>query len=397
MRVFLLLVVGLAVVTNGIYWQDPWYWRRYVNLFLDPGTDAGLKPYETIRGNGSFDLDRPADSAPSIRSDALAAAVDYAESFDSFALLVVHRGVLQLEWYGQGFDRNRLTESQSMHKTLVALMIGAAIADGSIGSVDDPVGDYVEEWRDDPRGAITLRQLLQMTSGLSQPPFSLNPFSGDLAWLNASDSVTPLLETPPADWAAGERYEYNNLNSELLGLIVERATGRRYASYLEEKLWRPMGGDRAQVWLDSEGGKAHTSCCLAAPAIDWARIGLVLLGRGTANGVTLFDPEWITQMTTPSANAPHYGYQTWLGYGDPPFPPGSGSTQPIASEPYRARDTFLTWGRGQQHVWVIPSHELVVVRIGQALGRQPIRPGFDVPKIPNIIVDGLIAPAADPT
>lgn len=397
MRLALILFLGLSVVVNGIYWQDPWYWRRYVNLFLDPGTDAGLKPFETIRGDNGFALDPPPESASSVDADALAAAVDYAKAFDSFALLVVHRGRLVLEWYREDFDRERLTESQSMHKTLVALMIGAAIDDGSIRSVDDPVGDYVEEWRDDPRGAITLRQLLQMSSGLSQPPFSLNPFRGGLDWLNASDSVTPLLATPLADWPAGERYEYNNLNSELLGLVVERATGRRYASYLEEKLWRPMGGDRAQVWLDSEGGKAHTSCCLAAPAIDWARIGLVLLGRGAANGAQLFDPEWIDQMTTPSANAPHYGYQTWLGYGDPPFPPGAGSTEPIASEPYRARDTFLTWGRGQQHVWVIPSRELVIVRVGQALGRQPIEPGFDVPKIPNLIVDGLVRPEADPS
>ena len=101
-------------------------------------------------------------------------------------------------------------------------------------------------------------------------------------------------------------------------------------------------------------------------------------------------------MTTPSPGAGWYGYQIWLGYGDPPFPPGSGSTGAVASEPYLARDTFLTWGRGQQHVWVSSAQQLVVVRLGPALGRSPIKSGFDVPRIPNLVVRGIKDPAPEP-
>jgi len=115
----------------------------------------------------------------------------------------------------------------------------------------------------------------------------------------------------------------------------------------------------------------------------------MLADKGEVNGNRIVAKTWIDQMVTRSPSANHYGYQIWLGYDDPPFPLGSGSTAPIASEPYLARDTFLTWGRGQQHVWVSPSMELVVVRIGPALGRNPIKPGFDVPRIPNIIVRGI--------
>ena len=281
-----------------------------------------------------------------------------------------------------------------MHKTLMGLFIGIAIEDGFIESVDDPVSMYISEWRDDPRGDVSLKHLLQMSSGLGQYPFSLNPFNGDLNWLYSGYTEDALLNMPDADWDPGDKYEYNNLNSELLGLIIERATGKRYAAYLEEKLWRPMGGSRAQVWIDRPGGAAHTSCCLATPAMDWARFGMMLLGKGEVNGNRIVSAAWIDEMITRSPTADHYGYQIWLGYDDPPFPVGSGSTRPIASEPYLARDTFLTWGRGQQHVWVSPSMDLVVLRIGPALGRNPIKPGFDVPKIPNTIVRGIQAKVA---
>jgi len=263
-----------------------------------------------------------------------------------------------------------------------------------IDSVNDPVGNYIDEWRKDPRGDITLEQLLQMSSGLDQYPFSLNPFTDDLKWLNSGDSVTPLLAVPMADWEPGSRYEYNNLNSELLGLVIERTTGQRYAEFLQQRVWLPMGADRAHVWLDSENGVAHTSCCLATPAMDWAKFGLLLLNNGELNGNRIVGPDWIEAMVKRSPSAYWYGYQLWLGYDEPPFPPGSGSSQPIASEPYAA-DTFMTWGRGQQHVWVTPSRNLVIVRLGPALGRQPIKPGFDVPRIPNLVMGGIKAPSED--
>ena len=388
--VLLSVLVAALLAVNIVYWQDPWFWRRYVNFVGNVQNDGGLKPFDVVRGDNNYELAVATEGTRSIAATALDEAVKYAQEFGSFTLLVIHREVIQLEWYAEGWDRQRLTESQSMHKTLMGLGIGLGIEDGFIKSVEDPVGDYIDEWRNDPRGAITLRQLLQMSSGLGQYGFGLNPFGDALRWLFAGDSVTPLLATPMADWQPGTRYEYNNLNSELLGLVIERASGKRYADYLQEKVWRPMGADRAHVWLDRPNGTAHTSCCLATPAMDWAKFGIMLMNKGRVNGHRIVSEAWIDAMIEPSPSAYWYGYQIWLGYNDPPFPPGSGSTQPIASEPYDAADTFLTWGRGQQHVWVIPSRELVIVRLGPALGRQPIKPGFDVPRIPNLVMRGII-------
>lgn len=393
LKLFVWAVLGLSLVTNIIYWQDPWFWRRYVMLF-DPSPEEGLKPFDVVQGDGSYVIPIATAENRTVTQVAMDEAVSYAKEFDSYAVIAIHKGEIQLEWYADGRNADDLTESQSMHKTLMGLFIGAAIEDGLIESVDDPVGQYIEEWGDDPRGEVTLKNLLQMSSGLEPYGFAFNPFNDDMKWLYSGHTTQFLLDMPLADWEQGTKYQYNNLNSELLGLVIERVSGKRYADYLEEKLWRPMGGDRAQVWTDHEGGAAHTSCCLATPAMDWARIGMMLVGKGEVNGNRIVSEAWIDEMTTRSPSANHYGYQTWLGYDDPPFPIGAGGSGPIASEPYLARDTFLTLGRGQQHVWVSPSMDLVVLRIGPALGRNPIKAGFDVPRIPNIIVRGIQAKAA---
>lgn len=388
----LLALVGGSV----LYWQDPWFWRNYARFFTsgDPVAEERLPPDEEIRGDGSYVLPVAAPGERTVAADALADMERFAAEYGSHALIVIHRGIIQDEWYAPHWERDRLTQSQSMHKSLMGLFVGIAIADGRIGSVDDPVGTYLDEWRDDPRGRITLRQLLQMSSGLAQYRFTLNPFADDNRWINSGRSGEVILRTPLAGWEPGSRYDYNNINSELLGMVLERAYGQRYSAILREKLWLPMGGERALVHTDQPGGRAFTSCCLGAPAMDWARVGMLLLGRGSVNGRQLVAPEWIDAMTTASPAAGHYGLQIWLGYGDPAVPPdNAGSSGAVAPGPFLARDTFMTWGRGQQHVFVVPSRELVIVRLGPALGMRPIKPGFDVTYLVNRAIEGL-APAA---
>jgi CubicO group peptidase (beta-lactamase class C family) len=125
--------------------------------------------------------------------------------------------------------------------------------------------------------------------------------------------------------------------------------------------------------------------------MDWARLGQLLLDEGRRDGQQIISADWITQVVKNRPESPYYGYQIWLGYNDPALPEGgAGSTGAVASEPFVARDTYLMWGRGQQHVWVVPSHQLVIVRLGPALGRAPIQAGFDVTRLPNLAVRDLI-------
>jgi CubicO group peptidase (beta-lactamase class C family) len=393
--VLLALIALPNLAMTALYVRDPLLVQRFFTLFNPQVGDYDtLRPREVVDGLAARELPVATDASRTISEDALASMRRYAEEQDSFALVVLHRGVIQTEWYAPGWSADSLTQSQSMHKSVLPLLIGAAIRDGAIDSVDDPAGRYLAEWRNDPRGEITLEQLMQMASGLLEYPFSLNPFSDAFGWLFASDSAPVQLRTPPAK-APGSLFEYNNVNSELLGLIVERATGKRYAEYFAEKLWRPIGGARAELWLDSEGGKAHSSCCLLATARDWARFGQLLLGRGSLNGRSVVDEDFFEQMITASRGSDWYGYQIWLGYSrelNPRAPLLAGGYQ--RTEPFDAEDTYYASGFGAQRVYGVPSAELVIVRMGPSSGRAPVRVTWDNSFLVNTALRGMREPNA---
>ncbi len=389
----LMIVLTLAIVAGGIvYAQDPLYWRRTVSLFTD--TDPAymnFEPTEKITGNGAYVLPVAVAAERTISSEALDDARAYAADFDSFALIVIHRGMVQTKWYAPGWGRDRITQSQSMHKSVAALMIGAAIDDGAIPSVETPVKTYITEWSGDARGDITIENLLVMSSGLEKFAFTLNPFAekSSFKFLNSSDRLPHLLSAQQ-EWEPGGKFDYNDINAALVAVIVERATGKRYADYLEEKLWRPMGGQTAEVWLDREDGLAMTACCLLAPAMDWARLGVMVKDRGRINGRQTISAAWIDGMLTPSPQSDRYGYFTWLGY---TWQPGSEeSDAPHAqTEPFVSDDIIMFSGRGGQRVFISRLYDLVVVRLGPAGGAQPLKAGWDNSYLVNTLIRGIKA------
>lgn len=389
-------VVLICLIALGfLVLENPTLWSRYAGLLVGIfGVERQLTPTEIVEGSGSFELPVASVSERTIVADALADVEAYAAEFESYALVVVHKGVIQTEWYAEGFDQDTLTQSQSMHKTFLAMLIGAAISEALIGSVEDPVSIYLPAWRDDPRGKITLKQLLQMSSGLRKEEFSLNPLSDDFQWLFGTDVVPIILDTPLAEWSAGDEFDYNNLNSEILGLVLQQATGKRYADYLSEKIWQPIGAQDSRVWLDSEDGHAHTSCCLYARPRDWAKVGMMLGNDGAINNRRVLRASWVEEMIAPSPRSDWYGYQIWLGYNDLPVPPNPDMPELAELEPFDSRDTFYLAGRGGQYIYVVPSQELVIVRMGPSVGPFPIPPGYDVTYLVNTILRGIIAPPA---
>ncbi len=394
-KLSLILLIAVAIpnmALTGLYLSDPLLVSRFFTLFAEEdGSYDNLNPRTEIFGSQPVDLQTASAAEKTIAAEALAAMERYAADQDSFALLVLHKGLIQAEWYAQGWSRDALTQSQSMHKSLLPILIGAALLDGDIESLNDPVDRYLQEWREDPRGSITVENMLQMSSGLLEYPFSLNPFSDAFQWLFASDSVAVQLKTP-LDWEPGTKFEYNNINSELLGLIIERATGSKYADYLQDKLWTPMGGERAELWLDSEAaGKVHSSCCLLTTARDWARFGMLLLGRGTINGQRIVHDAFFQRMISPSANSDWYGYQIWLGYSrelNPRAEVLAGGYQ--RTDSFLAEDTYYASGFGAQRVYVVPSAQLVIVRMGPSGGRKPVKETWDNSFLVNTALDGLI-------
>ena len=361
-----------------LYVSNPVVAQRYYDLFApEDGRFESLQPREAVVGSTAYELPVAAFGNRTVSQDALDAMEVYAAEQNSWGLVVIQNGEVQKEWYADGWDRDRLTQSQSMQKSVLPVLIQAAIEDGYIGSLADPVGKYIEEWRDDPRGEITIEQMLWMSSGLLDYPFSLNPWSDAFRWLFGTD-ITPILLSTPLDWVPGSKFVYNNINSELMGLLIERATGQRYADYLSTRLWQPMGAAGGQLWLDSEGGKAHSSCCLLAPAMDWAKFGMLLLERGAINGQRIVSADFIDRMVTASPTLDWYGMQIWLGYSRELNPRAkllAGGYQ--RTEPFLAEDTYYASGFGAQRVYVVPSAELVIVRMGPASGRAPVNETWD--------------------
>ncbi len=336
---------------------------------LDPLLDEDWYcPCDPVPGDPQAAPLKGSAGGPVIPRPTLERMADYARRNDSCALLVLHRGRLALERYWCGLDRAHRVNAWSMAKTVTALVVGAALERGWLRSLDQTLDTWLPEWAGDARGRITLRQLLQMSSGLG---------IGNMIRIHiGSQARRAVLDTPLAR-PPGEAFRYSNVNSLLLGMVLERATGRRYAELLDALIWRPLGAGPARVWLDRPGGTAKTYCCLLATARDWARVGLLLVRQGRVAGRQVVGRRWVEHMLRPSPLEQNYGLHVWLGYTRPPERFGDWS------EPFATADTFMLVGRDEQRVYGVPAHDLVIVRIGHQAEH------WDDPRLPNLAVAAL--------
>jgi CubicO group peptidase (beta-lactamase class C family) len=400
-RVLKWIVIGIGALVAlpfiafaVLYITDPKFYGRIATVFtIDPVKDvAWYEPLERVPGVEGAPLLRADESARTISQEAWQQARAYAEETGSVALLVWHRGALQYEHYGEGFDRTSRTDPASMHKSVMALLVGAAIADGTLPSVDEPAATYLTEWAADDRSRVTIKHLLQMTSGMYRDPFSPSPF-GTTMKLNLGTEISNLTLSQPARRAPGEEFDYNNFNPQALSILLERATGQRYSKILSDKLWSKLGTGDAYVWLDHEGGLPRAYCCLHATAEDWLRVGLLHLNHGTVDGEQVIPKAWMQDVVTGSDVGPNYGYQTWLGSpyrAQRDYGPYIG---PYVrhDEPYDAEDAIYFDGAGGQRVYIIPSYDMVIVRTGT--GGIDFAAGsflWEDSRLPNILMRGVI-------
>jgi CubicO group peptidase (beta-lactamase class C family) len=369
---------GLIVTLMLMIWiADPTVLRNLVSG-QSPTDPAGIEksqPQEIVTGNPRDNI--PTGVASWSDPRGITEAEQYADSTGSVALLIYHRGALRYEKYWPGFDRSTRTNPNSMHKTVLGLLVGAAIADGFIDSVDAPASKWITEWQGDERRKITVRDLLQMSSGLQVPIFGTWKSAKILFGSDLSAGVLGL----PSVKSSGSEYQYSNANSQVLLILLERATGQRYSSYLSSRLWQRLGADDAALWMDREGGLPRGFCCLFATARDWLRVGRLFLDGGRVGDDQLVPTEWIADTVMPAPKNPNFGYQVWLG-----SPPSTErryngyTVKAFHSEPFAAKDIIYIDGFGGQRVYVIPSLQLVIVRTGKSTT------SWDDAVIPNAII-----------
>lgn len=379
-------VAGLVLVAVGLVvamWiADPTVPR---NLFFgqplsEPAAVERSQPQELVRGAPRDDIPRaPPDTLDARALQQLEAA---AAATESVALLVWHRGALRYEKYWPGFDASTRTNPNSMHKSVLGLLVGAAVADGYIPSVDAPASRWLTEWQADARRDITVRELLQMSSGLEIPIFGTWKSARILFGSDLAGGVMSL----QADKPHGSEFQYSNANSQLLVILLERAVGERYSHYLSRRLWQPLGAADAGLWMDRVNGLPRGFCCLFAAARDWLRVGRLILEGGRVGGEVLIPETWISAMTSASPNNPNFGFQIWRG-----SPTGTErkyndyTVKAFHSEPFVAADILYIDGFGGQRVYIVPSEELIIVRTGVS------QTDWDDARLPNILLRALRA------
>jgi len=373
------------------------YMARFKDIVSNGrGELSRYDPLEAVPGAVKV-VPLPVAKTPTVSREALATARAYAAANNSSAFIVWHRGKVQDAAYFGGRDASTPIVSKSLAKPLTAIAVGRALQLGELKSLDQPVADFIPEWKGTPKAGILVRHLLDMRSGLLAQGFSTDPNNHwSRAYLHPYHERIIVEEYPLTD-APGSKYEYNNATSELVALLIERATGRRYAEFVSREVLQPIGAAGGEVWVNRPGGLAHSGCCIMLPPETWLRLGILLLEDGRWNGKRLLPTDYVAEMRTATEENPHYGLGLWVGG---PYVERRGfanAARPgpkvLHSEPYLARDIFMFDGNSNQIVYVVPSEQLVILRTGDS---PPKSPEWDNSKLPNMLLRGLLVRSKSP-
>lgn len=244
----------------------------------------------------------------------------YMKAQRTAGLVIVHNGQIRLEKYGLDFDGNGKWTSFSVAKSLTSTMVGAAIKDGYIKSLDDKVTQYIPEMKGSAYDDVTIAQLLTMTSGIKWNEDYEDPKS-DVARFNEHkaepgiDVTVSYMRKLPREAPAGTKWVYKTGETNLIGVLVSKATGKKLSDYLSEKVWAPFGMEQDGSWLLGSTGHEISGCCIQASTRDYARFGMFILGGGIVNGKAILPDGWIASATTKQADigtpGRGYGFQWW--------------------------------------------------------------------------------------
>lgn len=335
-------VIGLfSVVTGKTYL----FRAIYYNF-------SGIDDYKIFENRSVESTDEQAwiVASPEERLIAPDSLIQQLEELKTVACVVIKDGKLVYENYWDGYSDSSLSGSFSVAKSIVSLLIGAAIKDGAIGSVEDSVVRYLPELPTE-LAAMRIKDLLTMSSGSDFQESYSNPISITSEMYYGNDLLKTAFQIKK-EAAPGTLHRYKSGDTQLLGFIVERATGETLSAYASKKLWKPLGAKHSALWsLDKKGGHEKAYCCFNTNARDFARIGQMMLDSGRWNGTAIIERDYYSASITPcnltdeeGKQCNYYGYQWWI---HPKYP-----------------EVFYARGILGQYIIVIPSTKTVIVRLG---------------------------------
>lgn len=305
------LVLNMPTDTNVLFWETPQRdavfrtMDRVPLLSKSRVIEAGDNPYPLPEGE-PMELDADVDA--------------FMESQRTAALLIVQDGKVLLERYGLDFGPEGRWTSFSVAKSFTSTLVGAALKDGYIDSLDDKVSAYIPDLQGSAYDNVTIRQLLTMTSGVAWNEDYADPQS-DVAQFNTHeadpgvDVTVSYMRQLEAEAPPGTKWVYKTGETNLIGVLVSSATGKTLSDYLSEKIWKPFGMQQDASWLLGSTGHEISGCCIQASTRDFARFGLFILGGGMVDGEPVLPEGWLAQATGTQAETDQpdygYGYQWW--------------------------------------------------------------------------------------
>ncbi len=332
--------------------------EQYENLnrfykFIDSSTlspssnPLNFKSSKTISLPSSFNF-----------NDAVIGTENFLQRTDTSALLILQNGRIQFEKYWLTGGENVQWMSMSVAKSFISALVGIAIRDGHINNIEEAISDYVPELKNSPYNNVRIKDVLQMSSGASWNEDYSDPESDINRWAKIfalGGSFDEFIQTLSDDFKPGTRNRYNSMDTQALGMLVNRATGKTITNYMTEMLWHPMGASNEGYWLLDSEGMEMAFAGLNITARDYAKFGELYRLDGKLNGQQIVPKSWVKDSITP--DGPHltpgdnplsdyplgYGYQWWVPGGD--------------------KGEFMAIGVYNQMIYVAPESNMVIVKL----------------------------------
>jgi CubicO group peptidase (beta-lactamase class C family) len=272
--------------------------------------------------------------------------VETNQKYGTVALMIIKNGKLMHENYTEGYGADSKTNSFSMAKSITTSLLFKAIQNGYIKSLDQPLIDFFPDFKGEYASQVTVGDLASMSSGLNWDEHYYSPFSMT-AQANYDNGLDELILDLAIDEKPGQEFKYLSGNTQLLAMVIEKATNKSLSEYLSQSFWRPLGMNDFGLWqLDEEGGIEKGFCCVSTNARNFAKFGQIYLNKGNWKGQQIIDSSFVELATKPRfTNSPEYGYGFWLSN-------------------YKGKDIFAMLGILGQYVITIPEDDLIIVRLG---------------------------------
>jgi len=345
-----LLYAALFIFTKVIHYPEP---IAAIKLGLAPASKTPtLMPWHVIDPSvNPIALPVASEKMPAeiMYKGSSLAFNEFLKQTDTNAFLVIRNGVLTFEWYKDGVTQSTQLPSYSVAKTMTSIIIGQLINQGKIKESDKFVDYFPNLKAGTSFDLVTIQQLLDMQAGVG---VSDNYPSGPSGW---GVAIAQMYATTDLDWflknnrkmafEPGSKSEYRSVDTQMLGMIIKKVTGKKVADYFSKNVWQAVGAKYPATWnVDRIGGTEKTFCCFNASAIDYGRIGMLLLNGGYAGPTKVIDNNWLKRMTTPVTTLDRdwgYGAQVWH-----PYP-----------------KTHLALGLHGQFIFVNPATRTVIVKL----------------------------------